>query len=98
MAATDTGIETVVILDEDVPAPVTLSGEVARLCAIGQRDAAMIAMAQAIERLAVAVAAAPSPDIAPRVEAVLRDWGYVPLTDLPTDPLPDELTPRAPLP
>jgi hypothetical protein len=71
---------------------------VARLCALGERDAAMIAMAQAIERLAVAVVASPASDIAPQVEAVLRDWGYMPLTDLPTDPLPDEFTPRAPLP
>jgi len=96
MAVTESGIETVVILDEDVSEPVTLSGDVARLCAAGERDAAMVAMARAIERLAVGGRV--GGDIAPRVEAVLREWGYVPLTDLPTEPLPDELAPRAPAP
>jgi hypothetical protein len=82
----DGEVETIVILDELPPRPVTLSGEVARLCAEGEEAAALTLMAQAIERLA-RDSHTPQ-EIGPRVEEVLRAWGYVPLTDDPPLPAP----------
>jgi hypothetical protein len=84
----DAEVETVVILDELPPGPVTLSGEVARLCSEGDEAAALTLMARAIERLARD--SHPPQEIEPRVEQVLRAWGYPPLTDdlLPPAPAP----------
>jgi hypothetical protein len=70
--------ETVMILDETPVPPVTLSGEVSRLCAEGDQAGALVVIARALELLQQD--SHPPQEIAPRVEAVLRSWGYIPLT------------------
>jgi hypothetical protein len=61
--------------DEDVvTARPGLAAEVERLCAGGDVAGALVALARAVE--ALQGDSHPPQEIAPRVEAVLHDWGY----------------------
>jgi hypothetical protein len=51
-----------------------LSAEVAQMWDAGDQRGALIALARAVE--ALAADSHPPQEIAPRVEAVLHDWGY----------------------